>query len=105
MKKLRPALLFLALLAHAACDQTLAPPKGADTAPAKSAPPETQAPSATSASTSSSTSASAAPAAPDTSFADLVNRLSEPDQHFFSDNYISNETSYLHVAGGLAKHG
>jgi hypothetical protein len=108
MKKLSPALLVLAFLAHAACDQTLAPPKAADTAPAVSAAPA--APAVTSAPVASSepapsASASAAPAVPDTSFADLVNRLSEPDQHFFSDNYISNETSYLHVAPGLAKHG
>jgi hypothetical protein len=36
-------------------------------------------------------------------FADLANDLSEPDAEFFSDNIISNETSYLQVADGLAK--
>lgn len=109
MIKLRPALcLAFAFLAHAACDQTLAPPKAAETAPAPTAEPAAPAVTATQAASAApapSAAASAAPAAPDTSFADLVNRLSEPDQHFFSDNYISNETSYLHVAAGLAKHG
>jgi len=36
-------------------------------------------------------------------FADLVNDLSEPDADFFSDNLISNETSYLQTAQELAK--
>lgn len=36
-------------------------------------------------------------------FAELVERLSEPDGDFFSDNYISNETSYLQVADALAQ--
>jgi hypothetical protein len=35
-------------------------------------------------------------------FADLVNDLSEPDTYFFSDNLISNETSYLQPAELLA---
>jgi hypothetical protein len=49
-------------------------------------------------------SASARPA-PSTAFGDLVTRLSEPDGPFFSDNTISNETSYLQIASGLLKHG
>ncbi len=106
MIKLRPALLLLAFLSHAACDQTLAPPRAADTAPDVSAPPAAPGAKPTQAATTDpAPAATAAPAAPDTSFADLVNKLSEPDQHFFSDNYVSNETSYLHVAPGLAKHG
>ncbi|MFO0612009.1 MAG: hypothetical protein U0414_05455 [Polyangiaceae bacterium] len=36
-------------------------------------------------------------------FAELANDLSEPDAEFFSDNFISNETSYLQVAKNLAK--
>ncbi len=32
---------------------------------------------------------------------ELSKRLSEPDRPFFSDNLVSNETSYLHVADGL----
>ena len=34
-------------------------------------------------------------------FAELFQRLSEPSQGFYSDNYVSNETSYLHVASEL----
>lgn len=36
-------------------------------------------------------------------FASLANDLSEPDAEFFSDNLISNETSYLQVTKSLAK--
>jgi hypothetical protein len=35
-------------------------------------------------------------------FADLVTTLSEPDGEFFSDNLISNETSYLQIAAQVA---
>ena len=105
--RLRTALLLLTFLGHAACDQTLAPPRGATTAPpgkgaeitGTSAVPFPVAP----APTAEPTALPEAPKAPDTSFADLVKKLSEPDQHFFSDNYISNETSYLHVTQSLAK--
>ncbi|QXD16651.1 hypothetical protein GQ464_006855 [Rhodocaloribacter litoris] len=38
---------------------------------------------------------------PDTAFAGLVARLSEPGGYFDTDNLISNEASYLHVAGAL----
>jgi hypothetical protein len=52
----------------------------------------------------SAPSASAAPApAPRSTFGETVRALSEPDGPFFSDNTISNETSYLQVAGSLAK--
>ncbi len=40
-------------------------------------------------------------AAQETGFARLVARLSEPGGYFDSDNLVSNETSYLHVLGGL----
>lgn len=36
-------------------------------------------------------------------FADLVDDLSEPDTYFFSDNLVTNETSYLQVESELAK--
>lgn len=36
-------------------------------------------------------------------YADLVNDLSEPDTYFFSDNIISNETSFLQIGPDLAK--
>lgn len=37
----------------------------------------------------------------DTAFASVVARLSEPGAYFDTDNLISNESSYLHVVGGL----
>ena len=40
---------------------------------------------------------------PDSSFAGLVARLSEPGGYFDSDNIITNEASYLHVASQLQK--
>ena len=41
----------------------------------------------------------------DTTFAGLVAAFSEPGGYFDTDNLISNETSYQHVMGGLARHG
>jgi len=41
----------------------------------------------------------------DSSFAGLVARLSEPNGYFDSDNIITNEVSYLHVASQLEKAG
>lgn len=41
----------------------------------------------------------------DSSFAGLVARLSEPGGYFDSDNIITNEVSYLHVASQLKKVG
>ncbi len=35
-------------------------------------------------------------------YRELIDKLSEPNGEFFSDNYISNETSYLQVARQLA---
>lgn len=43
--------------------------------------------------------------AADTSFAQLVARLSENGGYFSSDNLISNEASYLHVTGKLERMG
>lgn len=105
MKKSPLALIAFAFLAHTACDQALAPPKAADTAPPASAAPTAQPAPIATVEPVQTAAVTPPPAAPDTSFADLVSKLSEPDQHFFSDNYISNETSYLHVAPGLGKHG
>jgi hypothetical protein len=36
-------------------------------------------------------------------FARLFGELSEPDRYFFSDNFVSNETSFLHVASLLER--
>jgi hypothetical protein len=41
----------------------------------------------------------------DTTFAALVARLSEPNGYFDSDNIITNEASYLHIASALRKTG
>ncbi|MBS1806565.1 MAG: hypothetical protein JST84_00055 [Acidobacteria bacterium] len=38
-----------------------------------------------------------------TEFAQLIERVSEPNGYFDTDNLISNETSYLHVVGKLRK--
>lgn len=46
-----------------------------------------------------------AAARPDTAFAGLIERLSEPGGFFDTDNLISNETSYLHVMGALEELG
>lgn len=43
------------------------------------------------------------PAPPAPAFTAMVRALSEPDSQFITDNMISNETSYLQVAGALAK--
>lgn len=104
MKKPGSALLLLPFLAAAACDPPPPPPRAADAAPSETTSAAAPSPETPPAGPTPAASA-AEPAPPDTSFADLVNKLSEPDRHFFSDNYISNETSYLHVAEGLAKHG
>jgi len=47
----------------------------------------------------------AAPALSDSAFAALVARISEPGGYFDSDNLISNESSYLHVLGGMRRIG
>lgn len=41
----------------------------------------------------------------DSSFARIIERLSEPGQYFDTDNLISNETSYLHVVSVLEEMG
>jgi hypothetical protein len=45
--------------------------------------------------------AAAQQTASDSSFARLIERLSEPGGYFDTDNLISNERSYLHVVGAL----
>ena len=49
--------------------------------------------------------ASPPPAESTREFARLVTELSEPGGYFDTDNLISNERSYLHVMGGLARRG
>jgi hypothetical protein len=83
---------LLAALLAAACSQEPA----AELTPAPSAPSVT--PSA------SASAESASPHALDAArFRRLIDKLSEPDANFFSDNHVSNETSYLQVANGLER--
>lgn len=42
---------------------------------------------------------------PDSTFAGLIERFSESEGYFDTDNLISNEASYQHVLGVLARHG
>ena len=91
------SLLLLALLALGSCDER---------APAaKPAPPPSasQSPVAASATGSAPAGPGAARRKPLTvkEFARLFTELSEADSYFFSDNYVSNETSYLQVASAL----
>jgi hypothetical protein len=95
---------LLALLA--ACGKSPAPAESPDSsasgarstrAPLGSVAPPALAESAPAA------AASASAAAPAPAFGALVSSLSEPDGPFFSDNTISNETSYLQVAAELIK--
>ncbi len=58
---------------------------------------------AATATATSATDASPVPDAEHVAFAELVDRLSEPDGEFFSENIVSNETSYLQVADALTK--
>ena len=44
-----------------------------------------------------------APGPADTGFAATIAKLSEPNGFFWSDNLVSNETSYLHVLGALGR--
>jgi hypothetical protein len=89
------------LSAPAASPDALAP---ADTEASRAAPPPASPEAATS--TKEPAPAASAPqrkgAMTAEAFSDLVRRLSEPDVSFFSDNTISNETSYLQVASQIA---
>lgn len=103
------ALAALSIGPLAACERSSSP---STSAPAAS--PEAIAPSPSEAVASSpsapAASAKAEPAAASPrkgamtaeAFSELVRRLSEPDASFFSDNTISNETSYLQVASQIA---
>jgi hypothetical protein len=91
----RPLLALLALLA--ACGMGPAPAEG----PVASAGPPLQMPPGSVAPLPASAPFAAAPAA--SAFGELVSTLSEPDGPFFSDNVVSNETSYLQVDAALAK--
>lgn len=90
--------LLVASIGWSSCTTHEAPPIAPSASPSESARIETNgAPSAIA-------SASNAVAVASPGFAELVASLSEPDGPFFSDNFISNETSYLQVASSLPKH-
>src|SRR5262245_57265864 len=55
--------------------------------------------------TAYSAAQAAAPGLSDSAFAALAARISEPGGYFDSDNLISNESSYLHVLGGMRRIG
>lgn len=86
-----------------ACDDgkhTASPAPG----PARSAPIAATASAGSTAEVASTATAAAEPDALSAAdFAKLFRTLSEPDEYFFSDNFVSNETSYLQVAASLAE--
>ncbi len=73
-----------------------------DAAPSRSGPssPSAALPSPSAAASIAKPAPTGKPLAPITpkEFESLVERISEPDEYFFSDNYVSNETSYLQPA-------
>lgn len=77
----------------AACSQSALPERAGRSAEVVAAP----APSV------ASQAAPASAADESIDFAGLVTTLSEPNAEFFSDNFISNETSYLQVAPALER--
>ncbi|MEJ7731427.1 MAG: hypothetical protein WKG00_19705 [Polyangiaceae bacterium] len=87
-----PALVCL-LCVTAACSQSALPERAGRSAEVVAAPAPTPAPRAVAASA----------AGESIDFAGLVSTLSEPDASFFSENYISNETSYLQIAPALER--
>lgn len=111
---LSTSLLCLGLAVLSGCDHKTAPPPAASGASAELASGKTPAAPASN-SSALAVNTSITPAASgsakagisntneyNSNFVDLVQRLSEPDAAFFSDNIISNETSYLQVASELA---
>jgi hypothetical protein len=110
--KTRSAYVLFTLVALSACAPAEAPPPAAPTVtppPSIEAPaPATPAAEATAPPTTSEPVEPPAPAEPtlkplEIHYSQLVNGLSEHDAYYFSDNYVSNETSYLQVAPQLPK--
>lgn len=115
------SLLCLSLALSGGCDHGTAPPPAASGSSPELASGKTPAggaalpssassgapnSSALAANTNPSSSSNSKAGASNTNesqsnFAELVQKLSEPDAAFFSDNIISNETSYLQVAPEL----
>ncbi len=105
-KMARPWLLAT-LLGGAACATSSGGDSGAQTGAAESSgltsPASASAAGDGSVEVAPSASALRASEAAGRRYADLVNDLSEPDTYFFSDNIISNETSYLQIGDDLTR--
>lgn len=101
---------FLLACAGMSCATSSSVP-GSSSASATSPSAGAQSPSSASGAAANPAAASALPSASaarakeaeKVRFADLVNDLSEPDADFFSDNLISNETSFLQTAQEMVK--
>jgi len=109
----RPWVVSALILLATGCERRQPPPApAAANTPVSSSsrsttePPTASVPSASlSAAGSIATADTTAPlvAIPDSEFAQAFHDLSEPGEYFFSDNTISNETSYLQVARSLER--
>ncbi len=112
LRALRPAALALLALTLTGCERPAPSPAEAPAVPGAASSPAAPASPALSGSsghtTVSSAPASAAaasvPAIGDREFGAMVTGISEVGGKFPSDNYVSNETSYLDVTGDLGKH-
>jgi hypothetical protein len=91
-------LVYLSV-AVAACEQAEPAPREANPAP-----PAVEAPVQPAEQAAGPASRDELEPIPAPEFARLFRELSEPDRYFFSDNYVSNETSYLEVAPLLDRH-
>lgn len=104
MRARERTLILAVMLAAVGCERPTN-----STAPASTSASGPAAETATTASAAPTVTASAdapelSPAMDAKAFASLMDKLSEPDAEFFSDNYVSNETSYLQVATALDQH-
>src|SRR5688572_25677758 len=96
-----PAALLASVLAFA-CTPTSPTTEGSTTVPQRAAQASgAGAQTADASGAAPSASAKRAAEAEAKRFASLVDDLSEPDTYFFSDNLITNETSFLQVAEDL----
>ena len=95
-------LLAAALSTQLGCerggDSASAPASSAAVAPAASVAPTVSSSAHAAPSTPAATGNASNPPIDTPTFARLFRELSEPDRYFFSDNFVSNETSYLQVA-------
>lgn len=95
------AVLFLGCSLAFGCAPTSPTTEGSTSVPPRGEPSARAALSTDASGAAPSASAKRAAEAEAKRFANLVDDLSEPDTYFFSDNLITNETSYLQVAEDL----